>query len=151
MSVTDSQRDLISVQVRPVMRMMRMMPWMMVMMLPRSVAPLEEAWEELLARWARTGTGSCGGDLYAGHSQLTIHDFASQLNLFQLAVEPWPDCGPRGCVKQNSSRTHGEHPETQKSRTIFSLQASSSSSSSPSVCMTEGCVGKQPNSLSSHE
>lgn len=76
MSVTDSQRDLISVQVRPLMqmRMWMMLPWMMVMMLPRSVAPLEEAWEELLARWARTGTGSCGGDLYAGlshHNSLT--------------------------------------------------------------------------------
>ena len=34
----------------------------------------------------------------------------------------------------------------QKMQTIFSLQVSSSSSSSPSVCMTEGCVGKQPNS-----
>ena len=78
MSVTDSQRDLISVQVRPVMRMMRMMlPWMMVMMLPRSVAPLEEAWEELLARWARTGTGSCGGDLYAGLSQFTYMQIAA--------------------------------------------------------------------------
>ena len=74
MSVTDSQRDLISVQVRPLMQMRMMLPWMMVMMLPRSVAPLEEAWEELLARWARTGTGSCGGDLYAGlshHNSLT--------------------------------------------------------------------------------
>ena len=45
----------------------------MMMMLPRSAAPLEEAWEELLAKWARTGTGSCGGDLYAGQAQLTFY------------------------------------------------------------------------------
>ena len=77
MSVTDSQRDLISVQVRPLMQMRMMLPWMMVMVLPRSVAPLEEAWEEPLARWARTGTGSCGGDLYAGLSQLTYMQIAA--------------------------------------------------------------------------
>ena len=35
-------------------------------MLPRSAAPLEEAWEEHLARWEPTGTGSCGVVLYAG-------------------------------------------------------------------------------------
>ena len=66
MSVSDSQRDLISVQVLPEMR--KQMRTMM-MMLPRSAAPLEEAWEELLAKWVRTGTGSCGGDLYAGQAQ----------------------------------------------------------------------------------
>ena len=46
-------------------RMMKMMRLMMTM-LPRSVAPLEEAWEEHLARWEPTGTGSFGVVLYAG-------------------------------------------------------------------------------------
>ena len=46
--------------------MMIMMMMMMMMMLSRSAAPPVEAWEEHLARWARTGTGSCGGDSYAG-------------------------------------------------------------------------------------
>ena len=46
-------------------RMMKMMRLMMTM-LPRSAAPLEEAWEEHLARWEPTGTGSCGVVLYAG-------------------------------------------------------------------------------------
>ena len=50
-------------------RMMKMMRLMMTM-LPRSAAPLEEAWEEHLARWEPTGTGSCGVVLYAGEVQL---------------------------------------------------------------------------------
>ena len=88
MSVSDSQRDLISVQVGPmliikvtmimimimIMIMTMMMMMMMMMMLSRSAAPPVEAWEEHLARWARTGTGSCGGDSYAGGAKISHGD-----------------------------------------------------------------------------
>ena len=53
-------------------------------MLPRSAAPLEEAWEEHLARWEPTGTGSCGVVLYAG--ELTTYMQVSH-NLY--ANSPW--------------------------------------------------------------
>ena len=73
------------------------------------------------------------------------NNFAFQLNLFQFAVEPWLDGGPRGSVKQNSACTLGENTCNteiqQKSHSKFYYQVSI-----PSVCMTEGCVGKQPNS-----